>query len=61
MGLTKGSFMTVVRSKARKLIHDRMWRSLNARFHMLESSPVGDEESLRMRKEGRDRIRLPLT
>lgn len=53
--------MTVVSSKARKLIHDRIWRSLNARFHMLESSPVGDEESLRTRKEGRDRIRLPLT
>ena len=53
--------MTVISSKtAEELLGDIMWRNLNARFNMFESSLVGNEESLGTRKEGRATIRLPL-
>lgn len=53
MELTKGSFMTVISRRARKLVGYRMWGNLNARINIIESSPMGNEESLKTTKEKR--------
>lgn len=52
--------MIVISSEVRRLVGNRMGRILNAIFNVFESSFVDNRESPRTRKEGRDRIRLPL-